>query len=264
MRISLIQSNLVWENPAENRKMFWQHIQLLESETDLILLPEMFSTGFSMHPNHLAEMDQGRSFEWMQKTASITDAAVCGSIMTKLEHNCYVNRLYFVKPDGTYAYYDKKHLFRMAGEHISYSEGKQHTLVEWKGWKIMPLICYDLRFPVWSRNTLQSSISHELNYDLLIYVANWPERRKHAWQRLLPARAIENQCYVAAVNRVGTDGNSISYSGNSAVYDFLGDQIGMDEEYSTATINVKLDKLALESYRTSFPAWMDADAFLLK
>ncbi|MBX7182532.1 MAG: amidohydrolase [Bacteroidia bacterium] len=258
LRVSLIQADLIWENPAENRRSFEEKIKALIGLTDLILLPEMFTTGFSMKPGSMAESFPGPTLDWMMEMAQKTGACVCGSVMT-LEKENYYNRLFFAKPNGTYQSYNKRHLFRMAGEDLEYSAGEERLVVEWKEWKIMPLICYDLRFPVWSRNTHFGSQEKGLVYDLLLYVANWPERRNIAWKTLLPARAVENLCYVAALNRVGVDGSGLSYSGDSAIYDYLGQKISTVQPHSETIETCVLDKATLDDFRKQFPAWMDAD-----
>ncbi len=254
LKITLIQSKLHWENIEANLSMFTGKISYVTEPTDLILLPEMFSTGFSTQPEKLAEEAGGRTIKWMSEQARKKNAVVCGSIIIK-ENGKYFNRLIWMKPDDSFSIYDKRHLFRYGEENSYYSSGSKKVIEEINSWKILPLVCYDLRFPVWSRNTD--------NYDLLFYVANWPERRNHAWKSLLTARAIENQCYVAGLNRVGEDGNHIYHSGDSSVIDFKGEiifQQSNDEIIKTVT----LTKEPLEQYRKEFPVLNDRDKFELK
>ncbi|EJF11524.1 amidohydrolase [Pontibacter sp. BAB1700] len=209
LRVTIIQTSLHWQDAAANRSMFSEKLALVAPDTDLVVLPEMFTTGFSMDASGLAEETEGPTLEWMKEEAAKHEAVLTGSVIVR-EGEQYFNRLYWVRPDGTYEHYNKRHLFRMAKEHHTYTPGQEKLLVELRGWKICPLVCYDLRFPVWSRN-----VGSE--YDLLLYVANWPKPRANAWSILLQARAIENLSYVVGVNRVGTDGNGHPYSGDSAI-----------------------------------------------
>ena len=210
--LSLLQTDPVWQNPAANRAALTEQLAPLAGRTDLVILPEMFTTGFSMDAAGLAEVHDGPTLEWMRSQASILGAALCGSIIvTEGEH--YYNRLYWVEPGGRTLHYDKRYLYSPGGEHNHYTAGTERLVVDYRGWKICPLICYDLRFPEWSRNDPTDP------FDLLIYVASWPEARASDWRTLLAARAIENQCYVAAVNRVGEDGNGLRYRGDSRVVD---------------------------------------------
>lgn len=223
----------------------------------MVILPEMFTTGFTMLPEGKAEEMEGATQTWMQTLAAELDAVVVGSLIVE-ENGQFFNRLLAVGPEGLLTRYDKRHLFRMAGEDENYASGQQSSVFEVKGWRINPLVCYDLRFPVWSRNT--SSELPRLNYDVLLYVANWPEVRVSHWKTLLKARAIENQAYCLGVNRVGTDGNGVVYSGDSAAIDYMGTVL------ATATreaklLNVSLDWKGLERYREKFPVWQDADPF---
>jgi predicted amidohydrolase len=254
LNITLIQSELHWENVEANLAMFANKIAAFKEQTDLILLPEMFSTGFSMKPEKLAEEMNGSAIEWMKKQAKEKNAVICGSLIIK-EQGKYYNRLIWMRPDGAFSVYDKRHLFRMGEENNHYSAGSSKITEEIKGWKILPLVCYDLRFPVWSRNSD--------NYDLLLYVANWPERRNHAWKSLLIARAIENQSYVLGLNRVGNDGNNIYYSGDSSVINFKGEII-FQEANNELVKSFTLKKEPLEEYRKEFPVLMDRDEFELK
>jgi omega-amidase len=250
LTITLIQSDLYWENPGANLAMFEEKIWQINQPTDLIILPEMFTTGFSMYPDSLAEPMNLTTFKWMKQMAEQSGAVVTGSIIVK-EKGQFFNRLIWMQPDGQFDYYDKRHLFSMAGENQYYTAGKSRLLKEIKGWKITGFICYDLRFPVWSRN-------QNNQYDLAIYVANWPAIRSHAWKSLLPARAIENLCYIAAVNRTGTDGNNLEYSGDSALYDFLGNKtlsLADCQEAKSYTIQYQ----PLQEFRQKFPAHLDSD-----
>lgn len=208
LRVTTVQADLAWEDPVANKSHFEKALQLKPGETDLVILPEMFTTGFTMNAKKLYEYMDGPTLNWMADLAKSLNACVTGSIIIK-EEDKFFNRLLWITPEGDIQYYDKRHLFSMAGEGIHYTAGKERLLVDLKGWKICPLICYDLRFPVFSRN--------RGDYDLLIFVANWPDKRNYAWKTLLQARAIENQCYVIGVNRVGTDGNQHDYSGDTMV-----------------------------------------------
>ena len=216
LNVTIIQTELAWENPHANFRHFDELINSINVDTDLIVLPEMFTTGFSMNAENLYDKAEGETLNWLKQHASNKQAAIIGSVIIKENDNFY-NRLYFVRPSGEFHTYDKRHLFTLAGEHKHYTAGTERTIIEYQGWKICPLICYDLRFPVWARNTE--------DYDLLIYVANWPEMRISAWDTLLKARAIENMAYTIGVNRTGKDGNNYPYVGHSAIYDALGEKI---------------------------------------
>ncbi len=254
LTISLIQTELHWQQPALNRAMLAGKMAPLAGKTDLVILPEMFSSGFSMAPEQVAEPADGPSLQWLQQQAEQLQAAITGSLAIETEAG-YVNRLFFVSPTGDVQYYDKCHLFRMGDEHSHYQSGQVRQLFHYRGWRILPLICYDLRFPVFSRN--------QNDYDLLICVANWPAPRRHPWRTLLQARAIENLCYVAGVNRVGTDGNGLAYSGDSMLVDFKGEpQLDAEAGQSfVASQTLLLDKL--QQFREGFPAHLDADPFSL-
>ena len=253
LQLALIQTSLVWQDAAANREHF---ARLLEQArgADLIVLPEMFSTGFSMHSAELAEPEEGPTTAWLREQAMVLGAVVTGSLIIRAADGSYRNRLLWARPDGTLAHYDKRHLFRMAGEHKHYAAGDEQVLLDVKGWQVRPLICYDLRFPVWSRDP------H--NTDLLLYTANWPGARRHHWNRLLPARAIENLCYVAAVNRIGTDGKGHAYTGDSQVLDFQGESL-LAPGAAAGVFRVSLSASELAAYRERFPAHLDADAFAL-
>lgn len=252
LNVSVVQANLHWENTEANLAMFDDMLAAAPA-SDMFILPEMFTTGFSMKPEKFATETFERGLEWMKTTAAKTNAAIIGSIMAP-DQGGYFNRLLFVKPDGTYSQYDKKHLFGLGSETEHYKAGEQLLLVDYLGWKICPLICYDLRFPVWSRNT------H--NYDVLIYVANWPQRRAHHWRTLLPARAVENQTYVLASNRVGTDGNNFEHSGDSMIIDFNGSII-QEAVNEPKILSHQLSKAELLNFRAALPFLADADKFRL-
>ncbi|MEO8147555.1 MAG: amidohydrolase [Bacteroidia bacterium] len=266
LRITLIQTKLSWEDVSKNISHFSSLIKKIKTgSTDLILLPEMWSTGFSMRPSQFAETMDGSAVQWMRETAKQKKAVLCGSLMMK-EENKFYNRLIWMRPDGTHEIYDKKHLFQMGAEHNNYSAGTKKIIVELKGWKISPLICYDLRFPVWSRNRQEArGKEQDANYyDLLIYAANWPERRKQAWKQLLIARAIENVSYVAGLNRIGKDGNAINHTGDSGVFDFLGNKISKTKPLQESIETIKLSKKDLEKFRKDFPVLNDGDLFEIK
>ena len=251
MKIALIQSSLVWENPKLNRNHFEEKINAISENVDLIVLPEMFSTGFTMSPNLVAETIQGETVLWMQSLAKAKNCAITGSLIIAENSNFY-NRLVFVFPSGELQFYDKKHLFTLAGEDKIYTSGKQKLIVEYKGFKICPLICYDLRFPVFSRNTE--------DYDVLIYVANWPKPRINAWDSLLKARAIENMCYTIGVNRIGEDHNKHEYSGHSQVTDFLGNYL-IEPQKNEGVYITTLNKKTLLETRQKFGFLNDRDTF---
>jgi omega-amidase len=251
LRVTLIQSILHWEDISANLEMFSQKISTI-GETDLIILPETFSTGFSMNPK-FAEEQNGLSVEWMKKMAAEKNCVITGSLMIK-ERGKYFNRLYWVKPDGEFYTYDKRHLFILSDEPKFFTAGKERLIVELNGWKICPLICYDLRFPVWARNRDE--------YDVLLYVANWPERRAQAWKYLLIARAIENQCYTIGLSRVGNDGNDIYHSGDSMVLDPLGNVLYHKHHEENIT-TLELNYEELQKAREQLPFLKDADDFIL-
>ena len=248
-RFHLVQTNLSWEDPQQNRRSLGGKVADLSS--GLIVLPEMFNTGFSMASEHLAEPMSGPTVSWMQTIANEQRVSICGSLIVEAS-GAYYNRFVFVRPDDKPLIYNKRHLFRMAQEHTFYQPGKETLLVNLGDITFQPQICYDLRFPVWSRNQNQ--------YDLLIYVANWPAARRDHWLSLLKARAIENQCYVIGVNRIGKDGNDVNYTGDSCVMDYNGDyllQMNDDDAIESIELNIK----ALQQYREKFPAYLDSDNF---
>jgi predicted amidohydrolase len=253
LRVTLVQTELQWQDPAGNRHRLAAHFRGLLGHTDLVVLPEMFSTGFSMDAAALAEDMDGPTVGWMREEAAALGCVVTGSLIVREAGHCR-NRLIWARPDGTVEHYDKRHLFRVAGEQDHYAAGTRRLVVDLKGWRVCPMVCYDLRFPVWSRN--------RDDYDLLLYVANWPQRRAHAWSTLLRARAIENLSYVVGVNRIGKDGNGASYSGDSVALDYLGQPLsseGGGDRVETAVLDLE----SLQSYRASFPAHLDADRFEL-
>jgi omega-amidase len=254
LKIAAIQTDLVWENPAANLLQLGEKLASIHKPVDLILLPEMFATGFTMQPQLFAAKMNGEEVKWMQQWAKAKKAVLCGSLAVE-ENGRYYNRLFWVNPNGAIQTYDKRHLFSLSNEQEQYTAGEERLIVEYKGWKICPLICYDLRFPVWSRNTEE--------YDLLLYVANWPERRNYAWQSLLIARAIENQCYVAAVNRVGKDAHDVAHSGDTMFVDAMG-VVLQHAEYMQAIVYAELDKGELQKVRSGLPFLKDGDAFEIR
>lgn len=260
LTLSLVQGATRWHDPAGNRDYYGALLERARG-SDLILLPETFTSGFSNEAIHHAETMDGPTVAWLRERAKDLNAALAGSVQLRVDGKVY-NRLLFVTPDGGVKHYDKRHLFRYAGEHERYAAGAPRLIVEWKGWRICPQVCYDLRFPVFVRNRYDRDASR-FDYDLLLFVANWPSARRYAWQTLLRARAIENLSYCAGLNRVGTDGNNLHYAGDSAVLDFLGAplvELGAQEQ----VITVALDPAALAGHRERFPAWMDADQFDLR
>ncbi len=274
--VTLIQSSLYWEDKTANLDQFEAKIRSAEGKKEIVILPEMFSTGFTMQPETLAETMEGPSVRWMQRVSRENRVVIAGSLIIE-EKGHYYNRLIWMLPSGDCGYYDKKHLFAFAGEDRHYTAGAKRLIASVKGWKVNLLVCYDLRFPVWSRQQPLSQPEQPrmpqpeapgqnnaavAEYDLLIYVANWPERRRQAWQTLLQARAIENQSYVVGVNRVGTDGNDIYYSGDSMIVDPLGEILYSrtgEEDVCTYTLSRK----RLEEIREKMPFLRDADPFVL-
>lgn len=255
LKVALVQTHLVWENPAKNRHVLNKKINAISKDVDLIVLPEMFTSGFTMNAALVAETMHDQTIEWLQRKASEKEALLIGSLVISENHK-YYNRLVAVDATGVIAQYDKRHTFTLAGEHKVYTAGTEKITFSYKGWKICPLICYDLRFPVWARNTE--------NYDLLVYVANWPKVRIDAWDTLLKSRAIENMCYTIGVNRVGLDGNNYEYTGHSAAFDVLGkrlDTIPINEEYTGI---ITLEKETIKRYREKLNFLNDRDHFTLK
>jgi omega-amidase len=258
LKITLVQSDLHWEDIEANLAMFEEKIWQIGNTTDVIILPEMFTTGFTMNSSKLAEHMNMRTFKWMKQMADQTGALILGSYIVTV-HERYYNRLLWMEPGGHYKTYDKRHLFRMANENKNYSSGESLLISTWKGWRICPLVCYDLRFPVWSRNRWDNTAKRP-SYDLAIYVANWPTTRIDAWDTLLKARAIENLSYVAGVNRIGQDGHGIEHNGHSAIISPKGDAIWSNEG-DDASRTVELSANSLHSFRDRFPAYLDADDF---
>lgn len=282
LTITTIQTDLKWEDKAANLQHFEARIESLKEPTELVILPEMFSTGFSMQPERLAETMEGPTVRWMADIAARKRIILTGSVIIE-ENKLYYNRLVWMLPNGQFGYYDKRHRFAYAGEDRHYTAGTKRLVASVKGWRVLLLVCYDLRFPVWSRQTPQEAAADPagktrspdpvertgeastpgLEYDLLLYVACWPERRSHAWKTLLQARAIENQCYVAGVNRIGNDGHDIYHSGDSMIIDPLGETLyhaGAKDETFTTT----LQKDELTKVRQRFPFWRDADHFSIE
>lgn len=251
LTVTIVQSALFWEDATANLKQFDEKLNTLKGKTDLIILPEMFTTGFSMQPEKLAETMDGTAVQWLRQKAVQLDAAITGSLIIQEDQKFY-NRLIWMEPNGKLQTYDKRHLFTLAREQDHYTAGNKRLVVEWQGWRIMPLICYDIRFPVWSRNNL--------NYDLLVYVANFPNRRRKAWRNLLLARAIENQAYTIGVNRVGEDGNGVYHSGDSAIIDYAGEyyhEITHAESVCTTTLSYSKQK----TFRSKLQFLPDQDSF---
>lgn len=253
MKIAIIQSDLIWEDPNANRAQFEQKINTISQNIDLIVLPEMFSTGFTMFPESLAETMQGATVNWMSDVAKTKQVAICGSLIIEEDNKCY-NRFVFVHSNGKIDSYDKRHLFSLAGEDKQYSKGSAKVIIDYMGWKIFPQVCYDLRFPVFSRN--------DVDYDLLIYVANWPKVRIYAWDILLKARAIENMSLVIGVNRIGLDGNMHEYVGHSQVLDELGNSI-LDANEEPGVFIATLDKIKMLQTREKLNFLKDKDDFLI-
>lgn len=259
LTITTIQTDLVWQDKAANLQRLQQKIYAIEERTELVILPEMFSTGFTMQPRLFAETMNGETIEWMKRIAADRRIILTGSIIAAEEERFY-NRLIWMLPNGEYGYYNKRHLFAFAGEDQHYTAGNKRLIASVKGWKINLQVCYDLRFPVWARQSASPEQTPE--YDILVYVANWPERRSHAWKTLLCARAIENQCYVVGVNRVGKDGNGIYHSGNSLVIDPLGEVLYHQAD-AEDVFTIALEKEKLEEVRNKFPFWKDRDQFMI-
>lgn len=261
LKVTIVQADLVWENKRANLDRFTEILRDVNG-SDLIILPEMFSTGFSMRSKDLAENMMGESVTWMRDIATKKNAVICGSLMIEDDEQFY-NRLIWMEPDGMCSFYDKRHLFSLAGEEKHYTPGKHKIFPEVQEWKVLPLICYDLRFPVWSRQSPPYTELGTNPYHLLVYVANWPERRVYAWEHLLIARAIENQCYVVGVNRVGKDGNDVYHSGNSMVIDPMGQKI-CDIAHEEAVKTLVLSGSQLQDIRSRLPFLDDRDEFELR
>ncbi|NKB76485.1 MAG: amidohydrolase [Gammaproteobacteria bacterium] len=257
LNVSVIQDALSWQDPAANRQRYDEHFDSLDDndqKTDLIVLPETFSTGFTMSPWEACEYMEGDTVLWMKQRSQELGAVITGSLIVKLDES-YVNRMIWAKPDGGMVFYDKRHLFRFGGEHLHYTSGDKRVVVDINGWRVALFICYDLRFPVWSRN--------RGDYDIGIYVANWPVVRQYAWDTLIKARAIENQAYVLASNRLGSDPVGNAYRGGSAILDFMGKPI-VDCEDKVMIANTSLSMEPLSTFREEFPAGMDCDEFEIR
>lgn len=290
LTITIIQSNLHWEDKAANLAMFEEKINSIKGKTEIVVLPEMFSTGFSMEPSKLAETIEGETVQWMKRIAAQKKVILTGSVIIKEVNGQaapsgqtnkdtvqvaesaptrFYNRLIWMLPNGQYGYYDKRHRFAFAGEDLHYTSGNKRLIASVKGWKINLLICYDLRFPVWARQIpplMQEKGQGgevEPEFDLLIYVANWPEKRIHAWKTLLQARAIENQCYAIGCNRLGDDNNGFHYSGESMVVDPMG-EILYTKKDAEDTFTISIDKKHLQEVREKFPFWKDGDLFTIE
>lgn len=252
LTLTLIQPDMLWQSPTENRQMYAALMDRYATQTELVVLPEMFSTGFTMDSRTAAEPMGGVTCQWLQQQAQDRGIAICGSIAVT-ENGEFYNRMIWTYPDGRQVHYDKRHLFRMAGEHERYQAGSERVVVEYKGWQILLQVCYDLRFPVFSRS--------RNDYDLALYVANWPAARRQPWRKLLQARAIENLCYVAGVNRVGSDANGHDYSGDSMLVDFKGDLLVDHPPGEVFCETYSLSAADLADFKEKFPAWMDSDQF---
>lgn len=257
LRVSLVQAATHWHDPQANMRMYGERIEPLAGSTDVIVLPETLLSGFTREASANAEGMDGQGVAWMREMARRADAAVTGSLVIA-ENGAIYNRLIWATPEGGLQWYDKRHLFRMAGEHKRYAGGDRRLIVEWRDWRICPLVCYDLRFPVWCRN--REAAQGVLDYDLLLFVANWPRARRHAWRSLLVARAIENLSWVVGVNRIGRDGNDVPYVGDSLVIDPLG-EIVVDLTDRDESITRALSAAQLNEHRERFPAHLDADRF---
>jgi omega-amidase len=252
LKVTLVQSDLKWENSGYNLSLFTDRINSIALPTDLIILPELFTTGFTMNVSRVSEGMSGESVKWMKKMSRSMKACITGSLLIR-EQGQFFNRLIWMKPSGQYSTYDKRHLFRMGEEHVHYAAGNKRLIADLHQWKIRPLICYDLRFPVWSRNLS--------DYDLLIYIANWPASRMSVWETLLKARAIENQCFVIGLNRIGIDGMGLNYSGDSLVIDYKGNIIKQLPENKNETETITLSLSELREFREKFPVYLDGDKF---
>lgn len=255
IKVTLVQSSLVWENPEQNLKKIEKKINELKGKTDLVLLPEMFTTGFSMNPKNLAQTMDGSTITWLKNKAKENNYAICCSVIIT-ENSKYFNRFIFTEPGGKIHFYNKRHLFSITGENNEYTDGKERVIVNYKGFRFLLQICYDLRFPVFMRN--------KNDYDAILLVANWPERRNEAWKQLLVARAMENQCYIAAVNRVGNDGNNISHTGDSMILDYAGRILVLAKPFIEEIISSEFILENLKDSLEKFPAWKDADQFEIK
>lgn len=260
LKVSIIQSDLVWEDKEANLASFAFEIDNIKETVDLIVLPEMFATGFVVQPERIAEEMNGSIMQWMREQADKTQAVICGSLVVS-ENKKYYNRLIWMLPDGTFKQYDKRHLFSMGGEHHRFTSGTETLLVELKGWKIKPLVCYDLRFPVWAKNNLTEG---EYDYDVLIYIANWPASRRDPWMSLLKARALENQAYVVGVNRIGEDGNALPHAGDSCIYNPKGQKMLHQPSHTEFTETLVLSRKMIDDFREKFNVGLDWDRFSIE
>lgn len=260
LKVSIIQSDLIWKDVDANLASFAYEIDQIQEEVDLIVLPEMFNMGFVVDPVDVAEEMEGKSMQWIRKQAKEKNAVICASIIIQENEN-YYNRLFWMLPDGNFQHYDKRHLFSLGGEHHQFTAGNESLVVELKGWKIKPLVCYDLRFPVWAKNNF---LNGKYDYDLLIYIANWPASRRDPWMSLLKARAIENQAYVIGVNRIGEDGNGLAHAGDSNIYDAKGKKFIEHKSNTEFTETVLLSKQALDDFREKFTVGLDWDRFAIE
>lgn len=255
LHIAVYQFDLFWEDPQANRDKIDRWLKKTNEVTDIVFLPEMFTTGFTMNVDSMAEPMNGATIQWMKEKSSEYQLAICGSLIVR-ENGKYFNRMLFVEPSGEIKFYNKRHLFAIGNEDVHFQKGMERIILTYKGWRICPMICYDLRFPVWARN-------HD-DYDILVYSANWPQNRKEVWNTLLMARAIENQAYVVGSNRIGVDGKSISYSGNSQLIDAKGLILADTEDYYENIVSGEFSYADLIKFRTNFPVLPDADAFVLE
>ena len=257
LRISLFQSDIAWESKEKNLEHFGQKISTLAGKSDLVVLPETFSTGFSMNPAPLAETNEGHTIKTLQNWAKQHNIALCGSFIASSFSGHFFNRGFFVTPEQDLYFYNKRHLFRMGEENKRFTAGTQYEVIPFRGWNIRMIICYDLRFPVWTRN-------RDNEYDLLICPANWPSSRIEVWNTLLKARALENQCYVCGVNRIGKDGNGMPHQGDSQLIDYKGKIRSVIPSNEEGLVTIEVQKEELIGFREKFPAWMDSDNFYLE
>lgn len=254
LKIAILQTEIAWENSPQSLEIYDKAFSKLSEPVDIVVLPEMFNTGFTMNAAAVAQSMDGDAVSWLKQKSTESNASICGSLIIKENENFY-NRFIWAERGEVKTYYDKRHLFRMADEHHTFSPGTRRPEINFKSWRIMPRVCYDLRFPVWSRSN---------KFDLQIYVANWPEVRVSAWDKLLRARAIENQCYVIGVNRIGSDGKGISYNGHSIVIDPKGEALTEENNENPGWITATLSLELLEDFRSKFPVFMDSDRFDLE
>lgn len=259
IKVTFIQSNLIWKDSSANLLAFEKKIKQIEEPTDIIILPEMFNTGFVVEPENMDDGLAQQAFEWMSRQAATNACAIGGSVIVK-EQGQYFNRFYWIEEDGKSYHYDKRHLFSLGGEDKHFTSGEEFIIIDYKGWKIKPLVCYDLRFPIWAKNTYDDG---NYEYDLLIYVANWPAARNHAWKSLMVARAIENQSYVIGVNRIGLDGRGTKHKGSSAVIEPKGEWISEEVQDEDSTQTISLSAIDLKEYRNKFTVGLDWDDFTI-